>query len=133
VRVAAALDDLIEAVEDGCVRPRLRPAFLLFHDVPVTLLRCPGKRVVPRAGPRIHAVRPPSQAAGGRTGIPARARCAFASAIEWVPKWKMDAASTAAAWPSRMPSTMWSRVPTPPLAITGTGTASATARVRDRS
>src|SRR5205809_1417934 len=31
--------------------------------------------------------------------------------------------------PCRMPSTRWSRLPTPPEAITGTGTLSATARV----
>ena len=37
-----------------------------------------------------------------------------------VPKWKIEAASTALAWPSRTPSTRWSSVPTPPEAITGT-------------
>src|SRR6516225_1301593 len=47
------------------------------------------------------------------------------------PKWKIEAASTAVAWPSRMPSTRCSSVPTPPEAITGTGTASAMARVID--
>ena len=45
----------------------------------------------------------------------------------------MEAASTADAWPSRMPSTRCSSRPTPPDAITGTRTASATARVRGRS
>ena len=46
-----------------------------------------------------------------------------------MPKWKIDAASTAEAWPSVTPSTRWSSVPTPPEATTGIGTASATARV----
>src|SRR5260221_573995 len=49
------------------------------------------------------------------------------------PKWKIDAASTAVAWPWRMPSTRWSRLPTPPDAITGTGTLSAIACVSGRS
>src|SRR5215208_2457686 len=53
----------------------------------------------------------------------------FASPTECWPKWKIEAASTAVAWPSRMPSTRCSSVPTPPDAITGTGTASAMARV----
>src|SRR5579883_711349 len=43
------------------------------------------------------------------------------------------AASTAAACPARTPSTRWSSVPTPPEAMTGTRTASATARVSARS
>src|SRR3954470_2787901 len=49
------------------------------------------------------------------------------------PKWNIDAASTAVAWPWRMPSTRWSRWPTPPEAITGTGTLSAIACVSGRS
>src|SRR5258707_224768 len=48
-------------------------------------------------------------------------------------KWKIEAASTAVACPSRMPSTRCSNVPPPPEAITGTGTASATARVSGMS
>ena len=39
------------------------------------------------------------------------------------PKWKIDAASTALAPPSRTPATRWSSEPTPPDAITGTLTA----------
>ena len=54
---------------------------------------------------------------------------ALASDTRWAPKWKMEAASTALARPSRTPSTRWSRPPTPPDAITGMLTASATARV----
>ena len=53
--------------------------------------------------------------------------------MEWLPKWKIEAARTAVAWPSRTPSTRWSRVPTPPEAMTGTGTASAIARVSPMS
>ncbi len=45
----------------------------------------------------------------------------------------MLAASTASAPPSSTPSAMCSSVPTPPEAITGTPTASLTARVRARS
>ena len=44
----------------------------------------------------------------------------FACPIVKVPKWKMDAASTASARPLRTPSTRWSRVPTLPEATTGT-------------
>src|SRR5829696_4191360 len=40
-----------------------------------------------------------------RIASPARAIWAFACAIEYSPKWKIDAASTALAWPSRTPST----------------------------
>ena len=45
----------------------------------------------------------------------------------------MLAASTASAPPIRMPSARCSSEPTPPEAITGTGTASLTARVSSRS
>src|SRR5262249_26499361 len=40
-----------------------------------------------------------------RTGIPARARCAFASPIVCTPSWKIDAARTALACPLVSPST----------------------------
>src|SRR5215475_4138123 len=59
--------------------------------------------------------------------------CSLASRIVNSPKWKIEAASTALACPSRTPSTRWSRLPTPPEAITGTVTASDTVRVRARS
>ena len=49
------------------------------------------------------------------------------------PEFVREAARTAVACPSRIPSTRWSSVPTPPEAITGTRTASATARVRAMS
>ena len=65
--------------------------------------------------------------------MPRAARRAFASSTVWSPKWKMLAASTASARPSRTPSARWSRVPTPPEAMTGIPTASETARVRARS
>ena len=64
-----------------------------------------------------------------RTGTPASAMRAFACRIVNSPKWKIDAASTALARPCRTPSTRWSRLPTPPEAMTGMATASATARV----
>src|SRR5207344_2036781 len=50
----------------------------------------------------------------GRTAIPAAAIAALASAIACSPKWKMLAASTPVAPPSRMPSTRCCMVPTPP-------------------
>ena len=37
-----------------------------------------------------------------------------------VPKWKIEAARTAEAWPSADAPTRWSSVPTPPEAMTGT-------------
>src|SRR5207248_7599693 len=49
------------------------------------------------------------------------------------PKWKMLAASTASALPSSTPCARCSRLPAPPEAITGTLTASDTARVSVRS
>src|SRR5690606_8421745 len=68
-----------------------------------------------------------------RAGKPAARKAAGASAMVCVPKWKIDAANTALACPSVTPSTRCSSVPTPPLAITGTDTASAIARVSLRS
>src|SRR5438270_13264423 len=62
-----------------------------------------------------------------RIGSPARTICSLASRMVNSPKWKIDAAKTAVACPLRMPSTKWSRLPTPPEAITGTWTLSATA------
>src|SRR3569833_3215855 len=68
-----------------------------------------------------------------RIGRPARIMCSLAWRMVNSPKWKIEAASTAVARPSRIPSTRWSRLPTPPEAITGTGTLSAMARVKGRS
>src|SRR5882762_8176069 len=70
-----------------------------------------------------------SRQGSSRIGSPARTMWSLASRMVNSPKWKIDAASTAVACPSRMPFTRWSRLPTPPDAITGTGTLSATARV----
>ena len=50
------------------------------------------------------------------------------SPMETSPKWKMEAASTASAFPSVAASTMWAAEPAPPEAITGTVTAPVTAR-----
>src|SRR6202022_2845717 len=74
-----------------------------------------------------------SRQGSSRIGSPTRTIWSFASRMVNSPKWKIDAASTAVAWPSRMPSTKWSRLPTPPDAMTGTGTLSAMARVSGRS
>ena len=78
-------------------------------------------------------IRPPGGVRSVRTVIPRAAITALASAIVCSRKWKIDAASTASAPPSVMPSARCSSVPTPPLAITGTPTASLTARVSSRS
>ena len=43
--------------------------------------------------------------ASSRIGRPAWAMCSLAWRMVYSPKWKIDAASTAVAWPSRMPST----------------------------
>src|SRR5690606_15460926 len=76
---------------------------------------------------------PDACASCGRTGMPRAAMSRLASPTVNSPKWKMLAARTASAPPSVTPSARCSRLPTPPDAITGTGTASATARVSARS
>src|SRR5207245_10833420 len=68
-----------------------------------------------------------------RTSTPRSLRYALASARVCVPKWKMDAASTASAHPSTSPSSRCSSEPAPPDAITGTATASQPARLRARA
>src|SRR5439155_236692 len=74
-----------------------------------------------------------SRQGSSRIGSPARTMWSLAWRMVNSPKWKIDAASTAVAWPWRMPSTRWSRLPTPPDAMTGTGTLSAIACVSGRS
>ena len=61
--------------------------------------------------------------------MPFDAMWALASATVNSPKWKIDAARTASALPWMAPSTRSSRVPAPPLAMTGRSQASLTARV----
>src|SRR5215471_5600300 len=68
-----------------------------------------------------------------RTSTPWARRKVLASAMVCRPKWKMEAASAASAPPSISPSRRCSRDPAPPDAMTGTVTASATARVSSRS
>src|SRR5687767_10242169 len=68
-----------------------------------------------------------------RTSMPRERMCSFAWRTVNSPKWKTLAASTASARPSSTPSAKCSTEPTPPEAITGTLTASATARVSARS
>src|SRR4051812_14608307 len=68
-----------------------------------------------------------------RISIPRAAMKRLASGMRISPKWNTDAASTASARPCSIPSARCSSLPTPPLAITGTGTAVATARVSARS
>src|SRR6266403_1187610 len=46
-----------------------------------------------------------SRQGSSRIGSPARTMWSLASRMVNSPKWKIDAASTAVAWPSRMPST----------------------------
>src|SRR3984957_15765602 len=74
-----------------------------------------------------------SRQGSSRIGSPARTMWSLASRMVNSPKWKIDAASTAVACPSRIPLTRWSRLPTPPDAIAGTGTLSATAWVSGMS
>src|SRR4051794_23290353 len=69
----------------------------------------------------------------GRTLMPAADIAALASAMMCSPKWKILAAKTPVAPPSSIPSTRCCKLPTPPLAITGTLTFSVTAEVRSRS
>ena len=67
------------------------------------------------------------------TAIPLLLRNRFTSPTVYSPKWKMLAARTASAFPSRRTSAMCSRLPAPPLATTGTPTASLMRRVMTRS
>src|SRR5688572_19861090 len=64
------------------------------------------------------------------TGSPAAAMAAFTSAIEWMRRWKIDAASTASAPPSRTAATKSAGPAAPPDAMTGTGTRSVIDRRR---
>src|SRR5688500_14411449 len=73
------------------------------------------------------------QPSHSRTSMPRERMCSFAWRTVKSPKWKTDAASTASACPSVTPSARCSSAPTPPEAITGTPTASDTARVSARS
>src|SRR5690242_10985933 len=75
----------------------------------------------------------PARVAHSRISMPRPARKRFAWPTVISPKWKTEAASTASAPPRSMPSARCSRLPTPPLAMTGTVTAPATARVSARS
>src|SRR5205085_10415439 len=68
-----------------------------------------------------------------RTAMPAAAIACFTSPMETSPKWKIEAASTASAPPSRTASTMCCAPPAPPEAITGTETAADTAFSSARS
>src|SRR5665213_3172778 len=74
-----------------------------------------------------------SRHGSSRIARPARTMWSLASRMVNSPKWKIDAANTAVACPLRIPSTRWSRLPTPPEAITGTGMLSATALVSGMS
>src|SRR6201999_723009 len=74
-----------------------------------------------------------SRQGSSRIGSPARTMWSLASRMVNSPKWKIEEASTAVACPLRIPSTRWSRLPTPPEAITGTPTLSATAWVGSKA
>ena len=64
------------------------------------------------------AIRPPPRPS--RTGTPAAAMAALTAAIEWMSRWKIEAARTASAWPSVIAATMSAGEPAPPEAMTGT-------------
>src|SRR4249919_2762597 len=68
-----------------------------------------------------------------RTGRPAAAIAAFTSAMEWIPWWKIEAARTASAPPSRTARTKSSGPAAPPEAMTGTPTRDEIARSRSVS
>src|SRR6187402_942009 len=63
-----------------------------------------------------------------RTGRPASAIAALTDAIEWIRRWKIDAARTASAPPSTTAATKSSGPAAPPDAITGTRTRDVIAR-----
>ena len=106
----------------SCTITGRSPASFVTRPVGITtLIPAP-----PPAGARpLRSARP----ASGRTGTPIRSSSARASPIRISPKWKIEAARAALACPSVRASFMCATVPQPPEAITGTRTASATARV----
>src|SRR5476651_1647808 len=74
-----------------------------------------GRRIERRGG--AHAARPGVR----RTASPASAMAALIAPIEWIRRWKIEAARTASAPPSRMARTKSAGPAAPPDAITGTG------------
>src|SRR4029077_6843847 len=68
-----------------------------------------------------------------RIGIPAVAIARLTSAIEWIRRWKIEAARTASTPPSRTAVTKSAGEAAPPDAITGTDTRSTIARRRSVS
>ena len=68
-----------------------------------------------------------------RTGNPAPAIADLTDAIEWIRRWKIEAASTASAPPSRTAATKSAGPAAPPEAMTGTDTRSVIARSRSVS
>src|SRR5204862_2671921 len=93
----------------------------------------PGRRPQRRPMTGLSTFATGSRQGSSRIGKPARTMCSLAWRMVNSPKWNIEAASTAVAWPCRIPSTKWSRLPTPPEAMTGTGTLSAMACVSGRS
>src|SRR5690606_22368920 len=67
------------------------------------------------------------------TAMPRSAMYCLHSRTVWWPRWRMLAARTALGRPVVTPSARCCRLPTPPEAMTGTGTASDTVRVSARS
>src|SRR5215470_17697882 len=70
---------------------------------------------------------------GHLIGIPAAKSVCFSSATACVPKWKIEAASAASAWPPVNTSTKCCALPAPPEAITGIETVCDTAAVSSQS
>ena len=68
-----------------------------------------------------------------RTGTPASAMAALTAPIEWMSRWKIEAARTASACPCVTAATMSAGEPAPPEAMTGTLTRDVTARSSARS
>src|SRR5690606_25623026 len=67
------------------------------------------------------------------TSIPASARTRLTAATEVVPSWKIPAARAASAPAVGSASRKCAGAPAPPLAMTGTSTASTTRRISSRS
>src|SRR4051812_28801523 len=80
----------------------------------------PPQRLGPLSGDRGHA----AASSARRTGNPASAIACFTSEIEWIRRWKIEAARTASAPPSRTALTKSAGPAAPPEAMTGTRTRS---------
>src|SRR4051794_22885476 len=82
----------------------------------------------PLTGEGYHRTGHAAAAGSSRTGKPASAIACLTAAIEWIRRWKIDAARTASAPPSRTAATKSIGPAAPPEAMTGTSTRAVIAR-----